>query len=41
MRDTLRASGLKTRREAVEEGLPTLLLLKRQEQIREVRGKPL
>ncbi len=28
MRDTLRATGLKTKREAVEEGLRTLLRLK-------------
>src|ERR1035437_1138824 len=30
MRDTLRATGLKTKREAVEEGLRTLLRLRRQ-----------
>ena len=39
MRDALRASGLKTKREAVEEGLRTLLRLKRQEEIRTFRGK--
>jgi Arc/MetJ family transcription regulator len=39
MRDALRASGLKTKREAVEEGLRTLLRLKRQEEIRRFRGK--
>ena len=39
MRDALRASGLKTKREAVEEGLRTLLRLKRQEEIRKFRGK--
>ena len=39
MRDTLRATGLKTKREAVEEGLRTLLRLKRQAQIRRLRGK--
>lgn len=39
MRDVLRASGLKTKREAVEEGLRTLLRLKRQEEIRKFRGK--
>ena len=39
MRDVLRASGLKTKREAVEEGLRTLLRLKRQEEIRRFRGK--
>jgi Arc/MetJ family transcription regulator len=39
MRDTLRAAGLKTKREAVEEGLRTLLRLKRQAGIRRLRGK--
>jgi len=39
MRDTLRATGLKTKREAVEEALRTLLRLKRQAQIRRLRGK--
>jgi Arc/MetJ family transcription regulator len=39
MRDTLRATGLKTKREAVEEGLRSLLRLKRQAEIRKVRGK--
>jgi Arc/MetJ family transcription regulator len=39
MRDTLRATGLKTKREAVEEGLRTLLRLKQQEGIRRFRGK--
>ncbi|MBL8213542.1 MAG: type II toxin-antitoxin system VapB family antitoxin [Bryobacterales bacterium] len=39
MRDVLRATGLKTKREAVEEGLQTLLRLKRQEEIRKARGK--
>jgi Arc/MetJ family transcription regulator len=39
MRDALRASGLKTKREAVEEGLRTLLRLRRQEEIRKFRGK--
>jgi Arc/MetJ family transcription regulator len=39
MLDTLRATGLKTKREAVELGLQTLLRLKRQEQIRAMRGK--
>lgn len=39
MRDVLRASGLKTKREAVEEGLRTLLRLKRQAEIRDFRGK--
>lgn len=39
MRDALRATGLKTKREAVEEGLQMLLRLKRQEEIRKARGK--
>ena len=39
MRDTLRATGLKTKREAVEKGLRTLLRLTRQSEIRRVRGK--
>jgi Arc/MetJ family transcription regulator len=39
MRDTLRATGLKTKREAVEEGLRALLRLKRQSEIRRFRGK--
>jgi Arc/MetJ family transcription regulator len=39
MRDTLRATGLKTKREAVEEGLRTLLRLSRQSEIRRFRGK--
>lgn len=39
MRDTLRATGLKTKREAVELGLRTLLLLRRQGDIRRLRGK--
>jgi Arc/MetJ family transcription regulator len=39
MRDTLRATGLKTKREAVELGLRTLLRLKSQAEIRRVRGK--
>ena len=39
MRDTLRATGLKTKREAVEEGLRSLLRLKRQSEIRRLRGK--
>ena len=39
MRDTLRATGLKTKREAVELGLRTLLLLRRQGEIRRMRGK--
>ncbi len=39
MKDTLRATGLKTKREAVELGLRTLLRLRRQEDIRRYRGK--
>lgn len=39
MQDALRATGLKTKREAVELGLRTLLRLRRQEQIRRFRGK--
>ena len=39
MRDALRATGLKTKREAVEEGLRMLLRLKRQADIRRFRGK--
>ncbi|HEY6347618.1 MAG TPA: type II toxin-antitoxin system VapB family antitoxin [Bryobacteraceae bacterium] len=39
MRDTLRATGLKTKREAVEAGLRTLLRLSKQAQIRRLRGK--
>jgi Arc/MetJ family transcription regulator len=39
MSDTLRATGLKTKREAVELGLRTLLRLGQQVQVRELRGK--
>lgn len=39
MRDTLRATGLKTKREAVELGLRTLLRLRKQAGIRAWRGK--
>jgi len=39
MEDTLRATGLKTKREAVELGLRTLLRLRQQEDIRRFRGK--
>ena len=39
MNDTLRATGLKTKREAVELGLRTVLLLRQQEKIRQLRGK--
>jgi Arc/MetJ family transcription regulator len=38
MRDALRATGLKTKREAVELGLRTLLRLRKQAQIRQLRG---
>ena len=37
--ETLRATGLKTKREAVELGLRTLLNLRRQAGIRRLRGK--
>ena len=39
MRDALRATGLKTKREAVELGLKTLLRLKKQAELRLLRGK--
>ena len=39
MRETLRATGLKTKREAVELGLRTLLRLRKQGEIRRLRGK--
>ena len=39
MRDTLYATGLKTKREVVELGLRTLLRLRQQEEIRRFRGK--
>lgn len=39
MRETLRATGLKTKRDAVELGLKTILRLKQQERIRSYRGK--
>ena len=39
MRDALRATGLKTKREAVEHGLRTLLRLSNQAKIRRLRGK--
>jgi Arc/MetJ family transcription regulator len=39
MKDTLRATGLKSKREAVELGLRTLLRLRQQEEIRRFRGK--
>lgn len=39
MADALKATGLKTKREAVELGLRTLVRLKQQAQIRRFRGK--
>ena len=39
IRDTLRATGLKTKRDAVELGLQTLLRLSRQAEIKRLRGK--
>ena len=39
MRDTLKATGLKTKREAVELGLRTLLRLRQQAALRQWRGK--
>jgi Arc/MetJ family transcription regulator len=39
MKEVLKLTGLKTKREAVEQGLKTLLRLKRQEQIKDYRGK--
>lgn len=39
MEQVLKATGIKTKREAVEEGLKTLLRFKQQEKVREYRGK--
>ncbi len=39
MQATLRATGLRTKREVVEMGLRTLLRLRRQEAVRAYRGK--
>ena len=39
MKSVLKATGLKTEREAVELGLKTLLRLKQQERIKAFRGK--
>ncbi len=39
MQDALRATKVKTKREAVELGLRTLVRLRRQEEIRRFRGK--
>ncbi len=39
MRDAINATGAKTKREAVELGLRTLIRLKKQQRIRGFRGK--
>lgn len=39
MKDTLRVTGIKTKREAVELGLRTLVRLGKQAEIRRLRGK--
>jgi Arc/MetJ family transcription regulator len=39
MKATLKATGIKTKREAVEQGLRTLLRLKQQTDLRRLRGK--
>ncbi len=39
MKDVLRATGAKTKKEAVELGLRALLALHAQEKVRELRGK--
>jgi Arc/MetJ family transcription regulator len=39
MRETLRATGLKTKRDAVDQALRTLLRLRMQAKIRQFRGK--
>lgn len=39
MRDTLKATGLKTKREVVDYSLKLALRLKRQEQMKKLRGK--
>lgn len=39
MESALRVTGLKTKREAVELGLRTLLMLRQQEEIKRFRGK--
>jgi Arc/MetJ family transcription regulator len=39
MADALKATGLKTKREAVELGLKTLIKLKQQEKIKAFKGK--
>ena len=39
MKETLRLTGLKTKREAVDLGLRTIVRLRKQEEIRRFRGK--
>jgi len=39
MKDALRLTGAKTKREAVEMGLRTLLRLRQQEELRQLKGK--
>lgn len=39
MKDVLKATGVKTKKEAVELGLKTLIRLKKQENIKNFRGK--
>lgn len=39
MKDALKATGVKTKKEAVELGLKTLIRLKKQENIKNFRGK--
>jgi Arc/MetJ family transcription regulator len=39
MADALKATGLQTKKEAVEEGLKSLIRLKKQAEIRSLRGK--
>lgn len=39
MKQVMKQTGIKTKREAVDRGLKTLLRLKRQENIRNYRGK--
>ena len=39
MADTLRVTGLKTKREAVELGLLTLIRLQKQQELRRFKGK--
>lgn len=39
MEDALKATGLQTKKEAVEEGLKALIMLRKQRDIRSLRGK--